>query len=206
MTKTDAGKVLMILADNYDSFKPQDKAAKINLWAEAFHDDNAEDVMRAVWAVITTDPSEFAPTVGKVRCMMNDMKPSNVMNESAAWCLVYEALCNSNYHANEEFNKLPADVRRAVGGPDQLREWAGMDYEHITIAESNFKRTYRGVMELAKKHERMPQRLNPQLDIAPVAKIEEKTEENRNTERASNEYIDMLLEKWRADDPTRTAT
>lgn len=206
MNREEAKDCLKLIQANYENFRPADMTITLNLWAESFKDDPAEVVKDAIWAIIQTSTSDFAPKIGQVRQMMVNRTVPQIMNEAEAWNLVYNALCNSNYHANEEYNKLPEEIRRAVGGPDQLREWAMMDFDSITVAESNFKRTYRAIAEKRAEYLRMPQSMQPVIESAPLAKIEDKTEESTGPERASNEYVNKLLEKWRANDPVRETT
>ena len=70
----------------------------------------------------------------------------------AAWGLVSTALRNGNYGAEQEFEKLPSTVKKAVGSPDNLRHWAQSDSKSIeTVIQSNFIRTYEA--EKKKKNE-----------------------------------------------------
>ena len=66
------------------------------------------------------------------------------MTESEVWTLVSNALRNGIYGAQEEFDRLPPVVRRLVGSPGQLREWAMMDADTVqSVVASNFQRAYR---------------------------------------------------------------
>ena len=74
-----------------------------------------------------------------------------------AWLLVSKALRNGTYGAVKEFNKLPPLVQKAVGSPDNLRNWAQTDSESIeNVVQSNFMRTYRTVVNRAKEYRKMP--------------------------------------------------
>ena len=58
--------------------------------------------------------------------------------------LVEKACRNSNYGAREEFDKLPPEIQRFVGSPNQLREWGMMNSDELkTVVASNFMRSYR---------------------------------------------------------------
>ena len=71
--------------------------------------------------------------------------------------LVSRALRNGYYGAVEEFNKLPPLVQKAVGSPDNLRNWALTDINSIeNVVQSNFMRTYRTVVNRAKEYQKMP--------------------------------------------------
>lgn len=66
------------------------------------------------------------------------------LGELEAWALVYKAICRSGYYAEEEFEKLPAVVQKAVGNPANLKEWSTMRIETIqSVEQSHFIRSYR---------------------------------------------------------------
>jgi hypothetical protein len=74
-----------------------------------------------------------------------------------AWALVSKALKNGTYGAQEEFDKLPPTVQKAVGSPSQLRNWAVTDEESIeNVIQSNFMRTYRVICQREKEISKMP--------------------------------------------------
>ena len=74
-----------------------------------------------------------------------------------AWALVSKALRNGINGADEEFNKLPATVQKAVGSPNQLRNWAITDENAVeNVIQSNFIKTYRGVCDREKEIFKMP--------------------------------------------------
>ena len=82
------------------------------------------------------------------------MYSNNDANEIAAWGVVLKALRNSTYHSEEEFNKLPLVIQKAVSSPGQLREWATMenlDGTGLNVIQSNFMRTYRLEIEREKE-------------------------------------------------------
>lgn len=74
------------------------------------------------------------------------------LNEEEAWALVRKAICNGNYHAQEEYDKLPKIVQKAVGSPDNIRNWAQTDLRSLdTVIASNFARVYKSELEQSAK-------------------------------------------------------
>lgn len=199
MTREDAKNCLKLIQANYENFRPVDMTVTLDLWYASFKDDPAAQVRAAIWAIIQTSTSDFAPKIGQVREKMLSLSEEHPLNESEAWALVEKAIGNGLYGANEEYNKLPDDVKRAVGGPGQIRVWAASDEENITVVESNFKRTYRAVA--AKSHEiaKLPIGMRPQIAPMAMAVIEEKVK-RENVQRASPEFISQLMEQWRDED------
>ena len=54
-----------------------------------------------------TDTKGFPPTVGQIRANVAGRRTVDLMGEGRAWELVYKALQNGYYGAEEEYNKLP---------------------------------------------------------------------------------------------------
>ena len=156
MTRDETIKILMVIQAAYPNYKPQDKTIAVNVWSEMLVDIPYEKASMAVKAYIQSDKSGFAPSIGDIREKAQDIfAEENDLNETAAWSLVWKAICNSGYHAEEEFAKLPPVVQRAVHSPAQLREWAlleNIDGKTITVLQSDFQRVFR--MEQQKEKER----------------------------------------------------
>lgn len=201
MTREEVQRVLMAIQVLYPNFKVDNasKTATIDLWMEMLSDLSYEQVSRAVRSFASTDTKGFAPGVGQIRAIIAEKNITDVIDEGRAWELVYNALQNGNYGADEEYNKLPDDIRRTLGGPGQIRQWAVADVTALTVAESNFKRAYRGVIERRLKLEALPMELRPQIGAAPVAKIEDKNITECEANQASEEFVSSLLERFRAD-------
>lgn len=128
----------------YKDMRRSDADAIVSLWVEMFKDDPVEIVAVAVKAHIATDKKGFPPHIGAIKEAIVKLKTSDEMTELEAWGCVMKAICNSNYNAAQEFEALPPVVRRLVGSPNQLREWAMMDSDTVnSVVASNFQRSYR---------------------------------------------------------------
>lgn len=198
MTREETQRILAAIQTAYPGFRVENKKYAVDLWTEMLSDLSYEQVSKALQYFISTDTKGFAPSIGQIRASVQMTEPVDWMDEGQAWALVYNALSNSNYHSREEFNRLPPDVRRAVGGPSALQAWAVMDENAITVAESNFKRAYRAVMETRKRDAMLPDHMKVGLPEAPVAMIEAKEEKHQQNDKTGNapEILDELLKKW----------
>ena len=163
VTRDETIKILMVIQAAYPNYKPTDKTVTVNIWTEMLSDIPYEKVSTAVKAYIQTDTSGFAPSVGDVReKVRNIFAKKDELNETAAWSLVWKAICNSGYHSEEEFAKLPPIIQRTVHSPSQLREWAlleDIDGNTISVLQSNFQRTFRA----EKQRERERHKLSPDV-------------------------------------------
>ncbi len=201
MTREETQRILMAIQVLYPSYKVDNtmKTATVDMWTEMLSDLTYEQVSRAVRIFSSTDTKGFAPTVGQIRAVIAEKNIVNLMNEGQAWELVYKAIENGNYGSDEEYNKLPEDIRRALGGPGQIRQWAVIDVDGLSVAESNFKRSYRAIIERRMKVEALPQDMRPRIGAAPVACIADMQTTECEREQASEEFVSALLDRFRAD-------
>lgn len=190
MTRDETIKILMIIQAAYPNYKPPDKTVAVNVWSEMLSDISYEQVSVAVKAYIQTDTSGFAPSIGNIREKVQFIfSEEDDLNESAAWSIVWRAICNSGYHAEEEYNKLPPIVQRAVGSPRQLREWGLMeniDGKSIVVLQSNFQRVFRIEKEREKERKKLSQNIVRLMDTIKGRGIAQ-SEQSAITEEAKGE-------------------
>lgn len=176
MTRDETIKILMVIQAAYPNYKPQDKTVAVNVWTEMLSDIPYEKVSTAVKAYIQTDTSGFAPSVGDVReKVRNIFAKKDELNETAAWSLVWKAIRNSGYHAEEEFAKLPSVVQRAVHSPEQLREWAlleNIDGKTVTVLQSDFQRTFRVEQQRERERNKLSPDVSRLINVKPVFHVE----------------------------------
>lgn len=149
MTNDEATMIVAMIETNWQPFKSTKPA--IELWASAFQNDPYELVKTAVMVLIQTDPSEFRPTVAKVRRKMHDIVYGNRITETEAWLIVKNSLHEAQEGpetlkgAKSAWKKLPEDIQKLVT-PRELYEWNSVPYETLdTVLQSNFMRSYRDV-------------------------------------------------------------
>lgn len=157
MTREETIKLLMVIQSAYPNFKPPDKTVAVDTWYTMLKDMDYNVVQMGLRAYITSDTSGFAPSIGQLINTIYTIQNPQELNEMEAWSLVSKALRNGYYGAVEEFNKLPPLVQKAVGNPDNLRNWALTDSKSIeNVVQSNFMRTYRTVVNRENEIKKMP--------------------------------------------------
>ncbi len=161
MNKTEAAKIIAILQLNYpENFRSKSDdviKATVDLWARAFADEAYSLVSAAVMSHMISDTNRFMPPVGVIKAKISELQNPDEMTEQEAWGMVAKALKNSTYNADDEFEKLPPAVQRAVGGASQLRDWAKMDTETVqSVVASNFQRSYRMTSQRERDWEKLP--------------------------------------------------
>lgn len=113
-----------------------------DVWYVALQDLPYKVAHDAVMTYIKTEKG--IPTPADIRNLASSSVERIAMTEMEAWSQVRKAICNSLYHAEEEFEKFPEAVKRAVGSPSTLKEWAMSDISDVnTVVSSNFMRSYR---------------------------------------------------------------
>lgn len=161
MERNDVLKIMAVLRGAYPQFyrniSRQEAEDTVNLWLDMFRQDDSQIVAAAVKSVIEGDEKGFPPTIGQVKAKMRLITDANDMTEADAWQLVAKAIRNGIYGAQEEFEKFPPIIRRIVGSPNMLREWARMDTETVhSVVSSNFQRSYRAISAKEREYAKLP--------------------------------------------------
>ena len=164
MNKRETGMVMAILQAAFPAYYrglSQDEAiSAVKLWTEMFADDDVADVLTATKALIATQVEGYPPTIGKVKDKLFAMKCPDKITEFEAWGMVSKAVRNSIYHSDEEFEKLPEIIRRIVGTPNLLREWAMVEIDSLeSVVASNFMRSYRARAQSEREYQQLPESL-----------------------------------------------
>lgn len=194
------------------TFLPDQDA--FNVWYALLKDLPYELASMAVQKHMLTE--KFPPTIADLRAKANEIveRPAEEMSELEAWALVRKAIGNSNYHAEEEFARLPEVCRIAVGSPANLREWAMMDSDQVaTVEQSHFIRNYRAaakrmtedrklppvfrerIAEHRRKHAELKSRDQPEIEAKAEEKIEQAEEKPSGMSEETRKKMDELLRK-----------
>lgn len=168
MNIQETGAVLKILKASYPQFYKQmtkEEAYDIlDLWHMMFENEDVRVVTQAVKLLIKTHT--YPPTIADVQNKIDLLtKNQEDLSEMEAWNLVYKAICNSYYNAENEFNKLPAIIQKTIGSPKQLREWGQMQGDSVqSVVQSNFMRSYKMKLSKQKELEKIPQEMRVMID------------------------------------------
>lgn len=175
MTREETKKIVMVIVSTYPNWKPADMSFTVDAWASALEAFTYQQISTALKAFIVSDTSGFAPAPGQIIGLLDRVTNNQELNEMEAWLLVSKALRNGYYGAEQEFERLPPIVQKAVGSPSQLRNWSQTDSDSVeNVIQSNFMRTYR--QELTKNREirKVPQDTRFALEQSKNMLIEDK--------------------------------
>ena len=161
MTREDTIKILSVLRGAYPAFyrdiTKQEAESTIALWESMFDEEPYELVAAAVKAFISGDGKGFPPAIGQIKERIRLITTPEEMTEQEAWALVSKALRNSTYGSEEEFAKLPPEVKAVVHDPGQLKQWAMSPADEVeTVIASNFMRSFRAKQKATKEYMALP--------------------------------------------------
>lgn len=166
MTVKEARKIVAVLMVAYPSYRPIDTELAAKVWADTLEEYAYGMVSTILNAYIKTDTSGFAPTPGQLIDRIARYTQPPELNEMEAWSLVYRAICRSSYYSVEEFDKLPPLIQKAVGSPDNLREWGAAENLNKQVVSSQFMRQYRAVVEAESEFKRLPEQVKRMAQLA----------------------------------------
>lgn len=161
MNRNETKQILAVLQGAYPQFyrglPDGDLVRIIDLWTEMFEDEPARDVAFAVKAMLASRTSTFPPNIGEVKAQIVKMRTPDEMTAQEAWNLVAKAIRNGVYGSQEEFQKLPGNIQRLVGSPQQIREWALMEADTVSsVIASNFQKSYTTRQKSDKEYAALP--------------------------------------------------
>ena len=161
MDRADVLKIMAVLRGNYPLFyrniSREEAEDTVNLWCSRFQNEDYQIVSAAVAALIDSDTGKYPPNIGSVKEKIRLITGGDELTEAEAWGIVAKALRNSAYGSREEFEKFPPIIKRIVGNPAQLREWAQMDSETVhSVVASNFQRSYKAIASREREFTKLP--------------------------------------------------
>lgn len=165
MNTEETKKLLALIAVYYPNYNPENKALTVKAWSATLADVSFDDMQKALLAFVRTSDSPFAPNIGQLLAKL-DAVNSGEIDDGQAWNIVYRAICNSTYNAEEEFARLPEEIQETIHDPSQLREWATSDINGnaLQVIHSNFLRAYTQVKERRKDNRRLTPELRKAIE------------------------------------------
>lgn len=155
MTREEFSKLVKGMKSIYADPKFIADKDAFDVWYALLSDIDYESASKAVQSYMLTE--KFAPTPADIRGKIVKITEPKQLNANESWALVYKALCNSNYHAQEEFEKLPPLVQKAVGSADNLHSLASSSDFNEEVEKSLFTKTYNAICKREEENARLPE-------------------------------------------------
>jgi len=130
--------------------KEMDKETMM-MWLSFFKEENIENFKQAINKHIKT--SKYFPTIADIKSNIYDLTHEEESNMDL-WEKLLIAIGNGNYHAEEEFKKLPEVVQKYLGSPQRLQSFAVMNSDDIhTVVKGQFLKQIEYVKASCKENE-----------------------------------------------------
>lgn len=141
MSKQEISKIILLLKTSYPyAFKDmgrEEVTNMVDLYEELFKENTYEEVLTAIKCIVNTN--EYMPTIATIKAKIYDLKHPRQESNSDLWDSLLNAIGNSSYHSEEEFEKLPLLVKEYIRSPRQLQEMATMPSDEIhTVVKGQF--------------------------------------------------------------------
>ena len=158
MTRDEVKQILMRIQVTYPNWHPSgDISLVVDVWHEYLSRYTYSEILAAVKSYVMSDASGFAPSVGQILAKLKVLTEPEGMSELEAWAMVSKALRNGLYNSEAEFEKLPVLVKKAVGSPENLRNWAMTEEKTVeTVVMSQFLSAYKAVQKREKEIATIP--------------------------------------------------
>lgn len=175
MTREETNKIIFVIRAAYpESFARlgrNDLDLLATTWQKLLSEYTYAQVSAGLEIYLVTDKYGRAPKVGQIIDAIKRTEESlqhihkAALNANEAWAMVYKAICNSNYNADAEFDRLPPLVQKAVGSANNLRDYAAMNVEDVQVTvKAHFKSVYEAEERRAQDIARMPQRIREAIE------------------------------------------
>lgn len=192
-------KEFAILTDAIKTYYPRENILPskeaMKLWYEMLKDLDYQSASIGLKRYVMTN--KFSPSVSDIREYATGQNELTDLSEMEAWAKISKAIGNANYHADEEFSKLPVDLQKVVGSPANLREWAMLDSDTVhSVVQSNVIRMYRTIAKRLGEEKRMPEPMRVKISVDTGRPAIESKQEPEAEPEVSGGYIDEMKEMF----------
>lgn len=171
MTKDEFKPIAKRLRSAFARYHFMENAFDFDTWYLSLHDIPDEMLAEAVFEYIMTQSNP--PTIADIRKLA--AKRASKDGEEiplVSWNRVYKAICNSNYHAEEEFAKLTTLEKKAIGDASVLKDWAKMDVKSISVLQSQYINAYKAAQVQQSNSSALPQNVKEALGTTTRLQLE----------------------------------
>lgn len=176
MTREEVAKIITIVTATYPNhfagYSKERLNNLVNAWLMVLEDYTYQEVNIGLKVYLSTDSKGFPPSPGQIVDSIQKARPDTELTAMEAWQYATKALRNGLYNAENEYNKLPPMVQKAVGSPATLREWALMDSNTVhSVEQSHFIRIYDSLIARQKEINKLPQSVKMAIGVATKGMI-----------------------------------
>jgi len=198
LTQNETAQILALLNAAYPAFYSKyseyEISGIVNLWTEMFADDDFGVVKYALKELIATHTG-FPPDIAALKAKINSIvqAATDKPTHEELWHMLKAATKNSIYGAQQEFEKLPPVLKRFVGSPSSLREYAMIDPDTFnTVTRGQFLKQIKVIEEREEYSRSLPENVK-----FLISKMNNQLPEGRNqlTDEEINKRRNIALDK-----------
>ena len=178
----------------YSKMKRDDLILIVDLWSDMFRDDDVNIVKYALKELIATH-SGYPPDIAAVKNKMKELCSSATgeATDEDLWLVLKKSVSNGLYGAEQEFEKLPAVLKRYVGTPSTLTEMALIDTDTFnTVTHGQFLKQIKVIKEREEYSQNMPDDVKRLISSVYKPLVETATVKQLNERR--NAILDALTD------------
>lgn len=113
---------------------------KAEIWTEVLKGITYKQAVEALNYYCACNTSGFAPQPAHI---LNFCRQKNRLTDGEIEVYLRRALCDSTYHADEQFERLPDDLKRLVGSAAELKRQAMREQDDTQIYIKKICKEYR---------------------------------------------------------------
>lgn len=190
MTKDESKYLVRMVKSLFPNWRMDNPADTVAAWHYVLREQELGVCMSALKAYTLTDQTGFPPSPGQ---LLGQVTKTDVIPESDAWSMVKRAVGRSGYYAQEEWERLPAQVRAMVT-PDLLHAWSLVDERDIPVLAGQFHRYYEAAQVRRAEQAVIPEATMAALTAAmasavPALPLPEKPAETEPVEEKPRENV-----------------
>ena len=165
MQKEDVKELMTVLKaaypSNYRNMPEPEMIDVAILWYKMFCEYEAVLVAAALDNYIKAN--KYPPTIAGLQEQIDLLTNHGNSNEEL-WAMVLKAIKNSTYGSVEEYNKLPEECQRWLGGPSGLKDLGMIDTDTVnTVLHGQFLKTIGDIKASKKAQAGLSQELRDML-------------------------------------------
>lgn len=164
--------------NHFKGYTTQQIDSLINTWCMVMDDYTYPQASAGLKIFLASDTKGFPPSPGQViDCILKITKPESAeMSEGEAWHIARKAIERGSAWAEEDFEKMPPNIQKALGSPANIRSMATDSEYNEEVAKSQFLRAYRSILTREREEAKIPSKVMALIQNT-VKQIEAKEKE-----------------------------
>lgn len=150
MTRDETKQLLILITTTYPNFRLNSPEQAVDVWHKIFEPDDYRLIENAFLAYVRNDATGFAPSPGKLHMMIAEKVVKDYSDGEILDMLIFAAR-NANYGFEDEFNKFPPLLQKAVGTATVVRSWGTMEQKDLEYTHNIILRAYKELVTREKK-------------------------------------------------------